>query len=108
MTMTNPYTVLGVSPTATPTEITHAYRRQLRDQHPDTRGAPSDAAADDRLREIVAAYALLRDPQRRAAFDRAHPVSGGSAPVRIPVAHNESNDEAPLRAGPVRWHRKPS
>ena len=33
----DPYLVLGVSPTATQAEITHAYRTRLRAHHPDTR-----------------------------------------------------------------------
>jgi hypothetical protein len=37
----DPYLVLGVSPTATQAEITHAYRDRLRAHHPDTRHAPS-------------------------------------------------------------------
>ena len=37
----DPYLVLGVSPTATQAEITHAYRTRLRAHHPDTRHTPS-------------------------------------------------------------------
>ncbi len=36
----DPYLVLGVSPTATQAEITHAYRTRLRAHHPDTRHTP--------------------------------------------------------------------
>ena len=67
----DPYLVLGVSPTATQAEITHAYRDRLRAHHPDTRHAPSSQIADEHLRQVLAAYALLRDPARRADFDRA-------------------------------------
>ncbi|ORW05398.1 J domain-containing protein [Mycobacterium kyorinense] len=106
--MDDPYSVLGVSPTATQAEITHAYRRQLRDYHPDRRSGEPNSGADERLRQILAAYALLRDPSRRAAYDRAHPVvRRRTAPTRIPVTRKRSRDdnEPPLRAGPVRWHR---
>ena len=44
----DPYLVLGVSPTATQAEITHAYRTRLRAHHPDTRHAPSPQNADER------------------------------------------------------------
>jgi curved DNA-binding protein CbpA len=71
--MTNPYVVLGVSPMATQDEITHAYRRHLRDHHPDIRPPAPNGDADERLRQILAAYALLRDPHRRAAYDPAPP-----------------------------------
>ena len=67
----NPYLVLGVSPTATQAEITHAYRTRLRAHHPDTRHTPPSQTADDDLRQVLAAYALLRDPARRADYDRA-------------------------------------
>src|SRR5205085_859832 len=67
----DPYAVLGLSPTATPDEITHAYCRQVRAFHPDARTTPQSTlpSADERLRRVLAAYALLRDPQRRARYD---------------------------------------
>jgi len=100
---TDPYSVLGGPPTATPTQITHAYRRQLRDHHPDTRTPQPNSGADERLLEILAAYALLRDPARRAAYDRARNDTGA---IRIAVTHIQpTGDQPPLRAGPVRWHR---
>ena len=67
----DPYLVLGVSPTATQAEITHAYRTRLRAHHPDTRHPPASKTADDDLRQVLAAYGLLRDPARRADYDRA-------------------------------------
>jgi DnaJ-class molecular chaperone len=104
--MPDPYSVLGVSPTATQPEITHAYRRQLRDHHPDMRSQAPNSGADERLRQILAAYTLLRDPHRRAAYDRAHPAINDTGPVQIPITQNDSaGDQPPLRAGPVRWHR---
>jgi curved DNA-binding protein CbpA len=85
----DPYAVLGLAATASQDEITHAYRRKLRALHPDTRGAttPADPAADEQLRRIMAAYALLRDPARRAAFDRPARSHSQSGAVRIPVRH---------------------
>lgn len=68
----DPYAVLGVPPTATPDEIRHAYRRQVRAHHPDTRTTrQSLPSADEHLRRLLAAYAMLRDPERRARYDRA-------------------------------------
>ncbi|MBS4729098.1 J domain-containing protein [Mycobacterium sp. SM1] len=108
--MTDPYTVLGVSPTATQAEITRAYRRQLRSLHPDSRRDTANSGADEKLREILAAYAVLRDPRRRAEYDRsARPVKDAgkpTGPIRIRVSRVKSgNDQPPLWAGPVRWHR---
>ena len=122
----DPYLVLGVSPTATQAEITHAYRTRLRAHHPDTRHTPPSKTADDDLRQVLAAYALLRDPARRADYDRAtthaatpHHRPQGSTPVdhprasrvEIPITYRTTNTAAadvaspPLRAGPVRRHR---
>ena len=68
----DPYAVLGLPPTATPDEIRRAYRSQVRTHHPDTRTAPQSLApADEQLRRVLAAYAMLRDPERRARYDRA-------------------------------------
>jgi curved DNA-binding protein CbpA len=125
----DPYAVLGVTPTATQTEITHAYRTQLRSLHPDTRHAPAQAAAvaDARLRHILAAYAALRDPHHRADDDRTaqpatttqprrsdppttpHTSPNPQGPVQIPVTHHEHiqtppEQRPPLWAGPVRHH----
>jgi curved DNA-binding protein CbpA len=106
-TMTDPYAVLGVSTKATQAEITHAYRRQLRTHHPDTRSNKSTSGADERLRQILAAYALLRDPRRRADYDRTvHRADADPGPVQTPVTSLEpTDDQPPLWAGPVRWHR---
>jgi len=102
----DPYLVLGVAPTATQAEITHAYRTRLRAHHPDTRQTPSSQTADEHLRQLLAAYALLRDPTRRAVYDRAHPSHEDTGPVQVQVTHLDSTgDEPPLWAGPVRWHR---
>ncbi len=113
----DPYLVLGVSPTATQAEITHAYRTRLRAHHPDTRHTPSPQTADEHLRQLLAAYALLRDPARRADYDRATVLAATPADrppagrVQIPITYRSTNATAPhvsappLRAGPVRRHR---
>jgi curved DNA-binding protein CbpA len=123
----DPYLVLGVSPTATQAEITHAYRARLRAHHPDTRHPPASKTADENLRQVLAAYNLLRDPARRADYDRApahattppphnphrptpveHRPAGG---VQITITYRTTNTTAAdissplLRAGPVRRHR---
>jgi curved DNA-binding protein CbpA len=111
----DPYLVLGVSPTATQAEITHAYRTRLRAHHPDTRDSTSSRCADDHLREVLAAYALLRDPARRADYDGAAVRVADSPPVRgvdIPITYRTTSrsaarrSEPPLRVGPVRRHRR--
>jgi curved DNA-binding protein CbpA len=58
------YDILGVDVTATPEEVRTAYRLAARDHHPDAGG---DAG---RMQEVNAAWHVLGDPVRRAAYDR--------------------------------------
>ncbi len=60
------YGVLGVAREATADEVKKAFRRLARKYHPDVSKAP-DAAA--RMSEVNEAYAVLSDPERRAAYD---------------------------------------
>lgn len=66
--LTNAYHVLGVENTATTAEIRAAYKRRVRDAHPDRHGGSE--TAHERFLELQAAYELLSDPQRREAHDR--------------------------------------
>src|SRR5215211_3119873 len=61
------YKVLGVSETATPKEITKAYRKIARENHPDTN--PGDTAAENRFKEASAAYDVIGDDARRKEYD---------------------------------------
>jgi hypothetical protein len=58
------YEVLGVTETASPEEITAAYRRLVRLTHPDAGGS------DYLFRRVAEANKVLSDPRRRAAYDR--------------------------------------
>lgn len=68
MPIEDPYAELGLAPTATADEVRAAYRRRARACHPDVSTAPGAAEAFARLQR---AYAVLSDPERRAAWDRA-------------------------------------
>ena len=77
------YATLGVSESATQKEITKAYRKLARDHHPDKN--PGDAAAEERFKDISAAYDVLGHEDKRAEYDevrRLGPMSygGGGAP----------------------------
>ncbi|WP_459615219.1 DnaJ C-terminal domain-containing protein [Bordetella sp. 2513F-2] len=61
------YGILGVANTASDDEIRRAYRRLARRYHPDV-SKESDAEA--RMRDVNEAYAVLGDPEKRAAYDR--------------------------------------
>lgn len=63
----DPYRVLGVDPTATQREIRDAFRRRARMAHPDLAG--DDGASW--MRDLNAAWDLLKSPERRAVHDAA-------------------------------------
>lgn len=68
----DPYAVLEIPSTASPDEVATAYRAKARRHHPDVSHA---ADAEQRMAEVNAAWTLLRDPSRRAAWDRAHGIT---------------------------------
>jgi len=77
MSNKDPYEILGVSRTATPEEIKQAYRRLAKKHHPD-RNPQDRKGAEQRFKEIQAAYEVLGDSQRRAQYDQWG--AGGPAP----------------------------
>ena len=73
----NYYEVLGVSETAMPKDITRAYRKLAREFHPDAN--PGNASAEDKFKEISAAYDVVGDETKRAEYDevrRQGPMGG--------------------------------
>ena len=80
--MRDPYDVLGVSRGATPDEIKAAFRKLAAKHHPDRN--QEDASADERFKEINAAYQLLSDPQKRAMFDRFGAAGGAGGAAGFP------------------------
>ena len=61
------YQTLGVARDASADAIKHAYRRLARKNHPDLNKEP---AAEARFKEMGEAYATLKDPEKRAAYDQ--------------------------------------
>jgi len=61
------YQVMGVKRDATQEEIKRAYRKLARKYHPDV---SKTANAEERFKEVGEAYAILKDPEKRSAYDQ--------------------------------------
>src|ERR1700732_4270489 len=77
------YETLGVSRTAKDAEIKAAFRKLAMQHHPDRN--PGDAECEHRFKELNEAYDVLKDGDKRAAYDRfghaafEHGMGGGAA-----------------------------
>ena len=84
MSSSDLYELLGVRRDASDEELKRAYRAKAREFHPDAN--QGDADNGDRFKEISLAYAVLKDPERRARYDRFGaegvfgPGAGGGGP----------------------------
>jgi curved DNA-binding protein len=61
------YKILGVARTATAEEIKKSYRRLARKYHPDV---SKEKDAEQKFKELQEAYEVLKDPEKRAAYDQ--------------------------------------
>ncbi|HEY8591076.1 MAG TPA: DnaJ domain-containing protein [Naasia sp.] len=98
------YRVLGVSPTAPDEELRRAYRRLLRETHPDTGGDAGQFVA------LQHAWELIGTPEARADYDRGRPRGGGEpamswAPPR-PAPPASSRPSARAYGHPGGWRRE--
>jgi hypothetical protein len=103
--MKSHYDVLGVAVTATQEQIVTAYRLRSKVLHPDRFNPVKQRGewelANELVKELNAAYAVLRDPTTRAAYDRANGLSqtSGTAQTARPSA---SRSQTTQRAPPPR------
>lgn len=101
------YAVLQVDRTAEPEVIEAAYRRLAQKYHPDVN---PDRASAERMRQINAAYQVLRDPSRRATYDRGLAAAHGpqlaarpARPVARPVGPSRPAGPGRRAARPPWW-----
>jgi DnaJ-class molecular chaperone len=72
----DPYGVLGVKPEATQDEIRKVYRQLAKKLHPDLN--PGDRQAEEKFKQVSAAYDLLGDAEKRARYDRGEIDASGA------------------------------
>jgi hypothetical protein len=105
-----PYEILGVSPSATHEELRVAYRRQLRETHPDTGGSTA------RFLAVQLAWERVGTPDDRASYDRGgagqHSAgtsaseSGASWAPRAASAQRDTRPRARSYGHPGGWRRE--
>ena len=77
MSMSNYYDILGVSKTATADEIKKAYRTLAFKYHPDRN--PGNAEAEEKFKQISAAYDVLSDESKRRQYDMGYSTDSYSS-----------------------------
>lgn len=66
----NYYDILGLEPSASADEIKKSFRRLAIKYHPDKN--PGNSEAENKFKEITAAYSVLSDPFKKSDYDRIH------------------------------------
>jgi molecular chaperone DnaJ len=79
---TDYYAVLGVARDASEKDIQKAYRKLARELHPDAN--PGDARAEERFKQITAAYDVIGSPETRAQYDQVRSMGVGGRPGANP------------------------
>lgn len=70
------YDILGVQPDASEDDIRRRYRKLARKYHPDV---SKEADAESRFKDVSEGYEVLKDPEKRAAFDQVRSQPRGRA-----------------------------
>ncbi|KAE8801831.1 DnaJsubfamily C member 3 [Hordeum vulgare] len=104
------YKILGISKTASATDIKHAYKRLVLQWHPD-KNVENHEEAENMFREIAAAYEVLSDEDKRVMYDRGEDLDevgmggggggfdpfGGGGGQQYTFHHGEGSPEADSR-----------
>jgi DnaJ-class molecular chaperone with C-terminal Zn finger domain len=81
------YELLGVNRTAGAEDIKKAFRKLAMQHHPDRN--PGDKGSEKKFKDLTHAYDILKDPEKRAAYDRYGPAAfeGGAGPADRAAFH---------------------
>lgn len=121
--MSNHYGSLGVDADATPPEIRSAFRKLVKETHPDVfdQGTAAHAAAEDRIKTLNVAYGILSRQPQREDYDRQlrsdtqprrfaqqrRPTSGSPGRAEPSAApHPSGQGEARVQARSVTWRAR--
>ena len=106
----DPYAVLGVKREATQDEIRKAYRALAKKLHPDLN--PGDRQAEEKFKQVSAAYDLVGDAEKRGRFDRGEIDASGNERPRERYYRDfqeprrgEQTATAAARVTPISWTR---
>ena len=97
----SPYEVLGVTPSASADELRRAYRRLLRQTHPDVGGSAVQFHA------VQVAWERVGTPDSRAAYDRRRYPDSGEPPVRTAHASAQTAGQATRSGVKARMYGHP-
>jgi curved DNA-binding protein len=89
------YTIMDLSRDATPDDIKRSYRKLSRKFHPDV---SKEENAEARFKELGEAYEVLKDPEKRAAYDQLGPNWKEGQDFRPPPGWNAGAEHAGRRA----------
>ena len=95
MTKVDHYKTLGVPRDADTATITKAFRKLARKSHPDLN---KDKGADARFKAVAEAYGVLKNPEKRAAYDNPPPPEHPGPRARQRTAQPDNDDLADLLA----------
>ena len=84
------YETLGVPKNASADELKKAYRKLVRQYHPDKN--PGDAAAEERFKEVQGAYDVLSDPDKRKQYDTVGSTNGRPGPTNVDFSDFDLGD----------------
>src|SRR5258708_26820815 len=103
------YVVLGVQRDASEADIKKAYRKLAMECHPDRNNG--DKAAEEKFKIVTEAYEVLRDPDKRAAYDRyghqaARGGGGGGGAARLGPTPLPPPAEPPVFLAPLRFRAR--
>lgn len=93
----NLYMILGVSEKSDTEAIKKAYRKLVKECHPDTH--PGDREAEERFKQISDAYAVLSDDKKREKYDRQRIAGAGR---HNKGAEKSKNRRQPFESGDFR------